>query len=191
MADIQRVNVHLNLPSILINKEFSQGLYRMDIDGVTINIVRNDYEQWNVLNFVKPKNNGQENQCLVGVIQINDVNGAFIDQKGWEKDKTQFIQEFHKGIATIDFSNREAVALSFQSLFSDFDTRAMINGVFNSKVGGFKYQLDVKNLNTKTWGPYLFPFKQFQVYDDTISIQGYLNNRNKRLFRMKCHFIMI
>ena len=35
MADIQRVNVHLNLPSILINKEFSQGLYRMDIDGVT------------------------------------------------------------------------------------------------------------------------------------------------------------
>ena len=102
------------------------------------NIVRNDYEQWNVLNFVKPKNNGQRKSMFSGVIQINDVNGAFIDQKGWGKDKTQFIQEFHKGIATIDFSNREAVALSFQSLFSDFDTRAMINGVFNSKVGGFR-----------------------------------------------------
>ena len=40
-------------------------------------------------------------------------------------------------------------------------------------------QLDVKNLNTKTRGPYLFPFKQFQVYDDTISIQGYLKKKQK------------
>ena len=69
LADIRDINLYIQAIPIIVKKDFVVGLYRVDMKGVTLNVIRKSKSNWNVSDILSSDSSGSASSILFNGIK--------------------------------------------------------------------------------------------------------------------------
>lgn len=179
--DIEEMTAGISLLGIIVSRgDIIGSLDTLALRNITMNMVRNEADNWNLFDIFVPKNNkGPKAPIFGAAIYIQNLHGAYIDQKGWADTPQTFTAHGASINGKINFANLGDVKFNIAGLLKDTQMPISFTGNLNAKTGTYKFKFNAPRLQVNKWVPYVFPDPEYTITGDTLQVYGSLTSEKK------------
>ncbi len=178
ILEVNHITIKYNPLKLLFPKAVPIDILgEVDIENVTINIIRNKKGEWNLSKVITRNKKETEIPPLPEKIKFKNIYISYTDHLGLSEKPLQnpFSQSFRFKDGTLIIKNQTQANIVLNPDKRD-KKLSKIEANANLKSGQFLASISTK-LRLDDWGPYLLPFSEFSLTGDDTAINAILKTK--------------
>lgn len=179
ILSVQTISLQINLWKLMQARgDILAAISKISIKNGQINIVKNRYNQWNILRIIPPFDPKIPPHTFRGTVTVDHINVQYVDQIGWDKHHPHpFRTQVHDISARLNYRRPDSVSFS-GSGWGIGTGRGDVYGQFSStsKTPEFRFNLVLGKLEIGPWSSYLVPTIQNQWTATPTRLAGHISS---------------